>query len=196
MGNYINNSFNGTKVKSDFYVLKGIIENILDYAGLKNRYSFVESTEESLHPGISADIYLDRKKVGFFGRIHPIIEKSEVYVMELSINDLDVKTKDIKYKPASKLPNIKKDIAFVMPLSMKNEDVIKVIKHAGGRLLTDISVFDLYVGENIGEGNKSIAYSLTFEDLNRTLTDEEVMSVFNNIINEVETKLNIKLRSI
>ena len=91
---------------------------------------------------------------------------------------------------------MKKDLAFVMPLSMKNEDVIKVIKHAGGRLLTDISVFDLYVGENIGEGNKSIAYSLTFEDLNRTLTDEEVMSVFNNIISEVENKLNIKLRSI
>ena len=195
-GNYISNLWQGKVIKNDFYVLKGIITNLFDYLGLKNRYSFVESTEESLHPGISADIYLDRKKVGFFGRIHPIIEKSEVYVMELSINELDVKTKDIKFKQASKLPNMKKDLAFVMPLSMKNEDVIKVIKHAGGRLLTDISVFDLYVGENIGEGNKSIAYSLTFEDLNRTLTDEEVMAVFNNIISEVENKLNIKLRSI
>ena len=193
-GNYISNLWQGKVVKNDFYVLKGIVSNLLDYLGLKNRYSFVESTEENLHPGISADIYLDKNKVGFFGRIHPIVSKDEIYVLELSIDDLDVKTKPIKFKPASKLPNMKKDIAFVMPISMKNEDVIKEIKRAGGRLLTDISVFDLYVGENIGEGNKSIAYSLTFEDSSRTLTDEEVMEVFNNIIKSVETKLNIKLR--
>ena len=193
-GNYISNLWQGKVVKNDFYVLKGIVTNLLDYLGLKNRYSFVESTEENLHPGISADIYLDKNKVGFFGRIHPIVSKDEIYVLELSINDLDVKTKPIKFKPASKLPYIKKDLAFVMPMSMKNEEVIKVIKHAGGRLLTDISVFDLYVGENIGLDNKSIAYNLTFEDPTRTLTDEEVMEVFKNIINEVETKLNIKLR--
>lgn len=193
-GNYISNLWQGKVVKNDFYVLKGIVSNLLDYLGLKNRYSFIESTEENLHPGISADIYLDKNKVGFFGRIHPIVSKDEIYVLELSINDLDVKTKPIKFKPASKLPYIKKDLAFVMPMNMKNEEVIKVIKHAGGRLLTDISVFDLYVGENIGIDNKSIAYNLTFEDPTRTLTDEEVMEVFKNIINEVETKLNIKLR--
>jgi len=193
-GNYISNLWQGKVVKNDFYVLKGIVTNLLDYLGLKNRYSFIESTEENLHPGISADIYLDKNKVGFFGRVHPIVSKDEIYVLELSIDDLDVKTKPIKFKPASKLPNMKKDIAFVMPISMKNEDVVKEIKRAGGRLLTDISVFDLYVGENIGEGNKSIAYNLTFEDPSRTLTDEEVMEVFNNIIKSVETKLNIKLR--
>ena len=81
-----------------------------------------------------------------------------------------------------------------MPIDMKNEDVLKEIKRAGGRLLTDISVFDLYVGDNIDKGNKSIAYNLTFEDPTRTLTDEEVMEVFNNIIKSVESKLNIKLR--
>ena len=82
-----------------------------------------------------------------------------------------------------------------MPKSMSNEEVEKVIRHAGSRLLTNIEVFDLYEGENIGKDNKSIAYSLTFEDNTRTLTDDEVMNVFNNIINEVETKLDIKLRS-
>ena len=194
-GNYISNLWQGKIVKNDFYVLKGIIINLLNYLGLKNRYSFVESTEVNLHPGVSADIYLDRKKVGFFGRIHPKINKDEIYVLEVCIDDLDINTKPLKFKAASKLPNIKKDIAFVMPISMKNEDVIKVIKHSGGRLLTDIQVFDLYVGENIGLENKSIAYTLTFEDNNRTLTDEEVMTIFNNIIKEVETKLNIKLRS-
>ena len=193
-GNYISNTWQGKTIKNDFYVLKGIVCNLLDYLGLKNRYSFVESTETNLHPGISADIYLDKKKVGFFGKIHPIVTKDNIYVLEVSIDELDVKTKGIKFKQASKLPSIKKDIAFVMPMNFKNEDVIKVIKHAGGRLLTDVSVFDLYVGENIGLDNKSIAYSLLFEDPTRTLTDEEVMNVFNNIINEVESKLNLKLR--
>ena len=193
-GNYISNTWQGKTIKNDFYVLKGIVCNLLDYLGLKNRYIFIESTEENLHPGISADIYLDKKKVGFFGKIHPIVTKDNIYVLEVSIDELDVKTKGIKFKQASKLPSIKKDIAFVMPMNFKNEDVIKVIKHAGGRLLTDVSVFDLYVGDNIGLDNKSIAYSLLFEDPTRTLTDEEVMDVFNNIINEVETKLNLKLR--
>ena len=144
-GNYISNLWQGKVVKNDFYVLKGIITNLLDYLGLKNRYSFVESTEVNLHPGVSADIYLDRKKVGFFGRIHPKVNKDEIYVLEVCIDDLDINTKTLKYKAASKLPNMKKDIAFVMPMSMKNEDVIKEIKRAGGRLLTDIQVFDLYV---------------------------------------------------
>ena len=195
-GNYISNLWQGKVVKSDFYVLKGIVCNLLDYLGLKNRYSMQESTEISLHPGISADIYLDKKKVGFFGRIHPIVNKDEIYVLELSIDELDVNTKPLKFKPASKLPNMKKDLAFVMPKSMKNEDVVKEIKRAGGRLLTDISVFDLYEGEIILKNYKSIAYTLTFEDPSRTLTDEEVMEVFNHIIKEVETKLNIKLRSV
>ena len=173
----------------------GILCNLLDYLGLKNRYAFIESTEENLHPGISADIYLDKNKVGFFGRIHPKINKDEIYVLELCIDELDIKTKDIKFKSASKYPNIKKDLAFIMPKSMKNEDVIKVIKHAGSRLLTNVEVFDLYEGENIIKDYKSIAYSLTFEDSSRTLTDEEVMIVFNNIIKEVETKLGLKLRN-
>ena len=194
-GNYISNLWQGKVIKNDFYVLKGIVCNLLDYLGLKNRYSFVESTELSLHPGISADIYLDKKKIGFFGRIHPIINKDEIFVLELSIDELDVKTKPVKFKAASKLPYIKKDLAFIMPKSMKNEDVIREIKRTGGRLLTDISVFDLYEGERILKDYKSIAYSLTFEDSSRTLTDEEVMEVFNNIIKEVETKLNIKLRN-
>ena len=195
-GNYISSLWQGKVIKSDFYVLKGIISNLLDYLGLKNRYTFVRSEEESLHPGISADIYLDKKKVGFFGRIHPIIEKSEVYVLEISIDELDTKTKPIKFKAASKLPAIKKDLAFIMPKDMDNEKVINEIKKSSNRLLTNIEVFDLYLGDNIGEDNKSIAYSLTFEDPTRTLTDEEVMEIFNNIIDKVQSNLNIKLRSI
>ena len=194
-GNYISSLWQGKVIKSDFFVLKGIISNLLDYLGLRNRYTFVRSTEESLHPGISADIYLDRKKVGFFGRIHPSINKDEIYVLEISIDELDTSVKPIKFKGASKLPSIKKDLAFIMPKDMDNELVVNEIKKSSNRLLTNIEVFDLYEGENIGLDNKSIAYSLTFEDPSRTLTDEEVMEIFNNIIDKVQSNLNIKLRS-
>lgn len=195
MGNYINNSFNGTKVKSDFYVLKGIIENLLDYSGLKNRYSFEISTEKSLHPGISADILVDRKKIGFMGRIHPSISKDEIYVLEINLEGMNIKTKDVKFKVASQYPSIRKDIAFIAPKDMSTREIETEIKRAGGRLLTNIEVFDVYTGENVGKEEKSIAYNLTFQSPERTLTDEEVMNAFNNIIEKVETKLNVKLRS-
>ena len=194
-GNYISSLWQGKVIKSDFFVLKGIISNLLDYLGLRNRYTFVRSNEESLHPGISADIYLDRKKVGFFGKIHPSINKDEIYVLEISIDELDTSVKPIKFKAASKLPSIKKDLAFIMPKDMDNELVVNEIKKSSNRLLTNIEVFDLYEGENIGLENKSIAYSLTFEDPTRTLTDEEVMEVVNNIIDKVQSNLNISIRS-
>ena len=195
-GNYISSKWQGINIKGDFYVLKGITEKILDYIGLKNRYSFVISSEESLHPGISADIMIDNKnKVGFLGRIHPKINKDDIYVLELSLDKIDVNVKPLKYKPASKFPSIKKDLAFVVPKTITSEEIEKVIKRAGSRLLTNIELFDLYEGENIGLDNKSLAYNLTFSSLERTLTDEEVTIVFNNIIKEVESKLDAKLRS-
>ena len=195
-GNYISSKWQGINIKGDFYVLKGITEKILDYIGLKNRYSFVISDEESLHPGISADIMIDNKnKVGFLGRIHPKINKDDIYVLELSLDKIDVNVKPLKYKPASKFPSIKKDLAFVVPKTITSEEIEKAIKRAGSRLLTNIELFDLYEGENIGLDNKSLAYNLTFSSLERTLTDEEVTIVFNNIIKEVESKLDAKLRS-
>ena len=83
-----------------------------------------------------------------------------------------------------------------MPKDMDNETVLKEIKKSGSRLLTNIEVFDIYEGVNVGLNNKSIAYTLTFSDDNKTLTDEEVMEVFNNIISNVESKLGVKLRSL
>ena len=195
-GNYMSSNWQNVKIKNDFYVLKGIATNLLDFLGLKNRYSFVVGNEENMHPGISADIIVDKKKVGFLGRIHPSICKDEIYTLELFIERLNVGIKPIKFKSASKYPSIKKDVAFIVNKDMSNMEVESIIKKSGGRLLTNIDVFDVYTGENVKEDEKSIAYSLTFSDLDRTLSDEEVMEVFNKIINDVETKLNCKLRSI
>lgn len=193
-GNYINNSWNGSKVLIDFYLVKGICENLLNYLGFKNRYNFIKCDSSDMHPGISAYITLDRKTIGIIGRVHPSICKDDVYVFELSLNSLMSKVKPIKFKAASKFPKIKKDLSFIIKDNMTSDEVANVIKKAGGRLLTDIEVFDVYKGEKLEEGYKSIAYSLTFSSDDRTLSEEEVMKIFENIISKCEKELNIKLR--
>ena len=193
-GSYIVNEWQHTTTKCDFYVLKGIIENLLDYLGFKNRYTFVAEVLPELHPGISAKILLDREEIGVIGRVHPSYKKDEIYVAELSMTKLyNKQVKPIKFKEASKYPEIVKDLAFVIDNDTESEVIKNQIKKSGGRLLDNVDVFDIY--NNIEEGKKSIAYKLTFKDSTKTLSDEEVMEVFNKIIKEVEEKTNAKLRS-
>ena len=192
-GNYITNEWSHNSIKCDFYTLKGIVENLLNYLGFKNRYTFVKTTAPELHPGMTAKILIDREEVGIIGRVHPNYQKDEIYVSELSVTKLYQKQiKPIKFKEATKYPEIVKDVAFVIPNEVESEIIKKQIQTSGGRLLTDITIFDLY--PNIEENKKSIAYKLTFSDPTRTLTDEEVMTVFNKIISEVTTKCNVKIR--
>lgn len=193
-GNYINNNWNNTKIKVDFYLIKGILENLLDYLGLKNRYSFTTSDIPNMHPGMSARVLLDRKEIGIIGRIHPTDSKDEIYICEISMDKLMTNIKPIKYKEISKYPSIIKDMAFIMPKDTEAKEVLDIIKKSGGRLLTDINIFDVYEGENIGDNEKSIAYSLTFNDSTKTLTDEEVNTLFEKIIKDVENK-GYKLRN-
>lgn len=192
-GNYRSNGWKDP-LKYDFYLVKGIIENILDFMGLKNRYSFEISDEVDLHPGVSANILLDRKKIGFIGRVHPNINKDEIYVFELSLNALILKIKPLKYKEAPKYPSITKDMAFIIDKNITAGEIINTIKKAGGRLLDSVTVFDVYTGENVAVDKKSLAFSLNFMDLNRTLTEEEVMVIFNNIIEKVLLNHNAELR--
>ena len=193
-GNYLINEWQHTTTPCDFYTLKGIIENLLDYLGFKNRYTLVAETLPELHPGISAKILLDREEIGVIGRVHPSYKKDEIYVAELSMTKLyNKQIKPIKFKEASKYPEIVKDLAFVIDNDVESEVIKSQIKKSGGRLLDNIEVFDIY--NNIEEGKKSIAYKLTFKDSSKTLSDDEVMEVFNKIIKEVEEKTNAKLRS-
>ncbi len=193
-GSYMTNLVNGINVKADFYLLKGIIENLLKYLGFKNRYTFEKTEVKELHPGVSASILIDRKEIGIIGRIHPSITKDNIIVAEISMTKLyEFTTKALKFKATSKYPEIKKDVAFIVDNNTTNKEIEDVIRHAGGRLLTDIDIFDIY--RDIEDGKKSMAYNLKFEDSNKTLTDDEVMQVFNNIIKEVEEKLNAKVRN-
>ena len=187
-GNYITSSWNKSIVKVDFYVIKGIVENLLNYLGFKNRYSFVKESIDSLHPGIGARILLDRKSIGIIGRVHPSIIKDDVYVCELNMNELyNANIKPLKYKESSKYPSIIKDVAFIVDNNVSSDDILLSIRKNGGRLLTDIKVFDLF---DKGNGKKSLAYSLTYQLEDRTLTEEEVMNAFNTLIDKVNKEFN------
>jgi len=110
------------------------------------------------------------------------------------MNELIKDIKPIKYKEASIYPSITKDMAFIVDKDLTSDEIMKTIKKVGGRLLKDIDVFDIYTGDNIGNNKKSIAYKLEFVDTTKTLTDNEVNIIFNNIIKEVEKKHNAKVR--
>ncbi len=192
-GNYIQNSWQN-KLPVDFYVIKGIVENLLDYLGLKNRYHFISDQIPDMHPYMSARITLDNKQIGIIGRVHPSNYKENIFVAELSMDELMKEIKHIKYKASSKFPSISKDLAFIIEKDITSEQLIKTIKNSGGRTLTDIEVFDIYMGDKIEQNKKSIALSLKFESENKTLTMEEVTILFNKIIQEVETKHHAVLR--
>lgn len=193
-GNYLANGVLGVNVKVDFFVLKGIVENLLDYLGFKNRYSFVQANDlPDMHPNMSARIMLDRNEIGIIGRVHPSIKKDEIYVCELNLNSLLSRVKPIKYKTASKYPSIEKDFAFIVNNDVTNAEMKEAIKKSAGRILDSVNIFDIY--ENIEEGKKSMAYKLVFKDETRTLSDEEVMVVFNKVIKDIETKFDAKLRN-
>ncbi|MBR3720558.1 MAG: phenylalanine--tRNA ligase subunit beta [Clostridia bacterium] len=187
----------GNKQNVDFYIIKGIAEEILDYLGYGNRYSFVHMKNEvkEFHPGQCADISVNNDIVGCIAKLHPSVSKEDVYVMEINLDKLlDKRTGKMKFKEISKFPSIKKDLAFVMNKNIESKDIETVIKKAAGSLLTNIEVFDVYTGENVGEDEKSIAYNLTFMDTKKTLTEEEITTVFDKIIETVESKCEAKLR--
>lgn len=192
-GTYLTNGWS-SPTKVDFYLVKGIIENIFDWVGLKNRYTFEKQEIPDLHPGMSARIILDRKPIGIIGRIHPSLCKEEVFVFEISLNELMKEIKPLKYKEAPKYPDMKKDMAFIVPKEVSAEDLMQTMKKRGGRLLNEMKVFDVYEGDVIEKNQKSLAFNLSFMDPTRTLTEEEVMEIFNGIITEVTEKHHAILR--
>ena len=147
------------------------------------------------HKGQTANINVNGQIVGIVGKLHPEVTKDDVYVMEINLDELlSKRVGKMKYKEISKFPNVKKDVAFVMKKDIPSVEVEKVIKKAGGKLLTNIEVFDVYTGENIGKDEKSVAYSLTFNDSKKTLTEEEITKIFENIIANVEKLNDVFLR--
>ncbi len=187
------------KKEVNFYIIKGIMEELLEHLGFAGKYNLVvEDIPGELHPGQSASIMIAGEKVGIIGKIHPNVSKDNIYVLEVNLEKLladSNNSKKMKYKEISKFPSVVKDVAFVMDKSINSEVIENEIRKAGGKLLTRIETFDVYTGENVGENEKSIAYKLTFTNSEKTLSDEEVLALFNKIIEHITNTCSVTIRA-
>ena len=185
------------KKNVDFYVIKGVAEEILNYLGYENRYSFVvkNTLPKEFHPYQTAEISVNNDIVGIIGKIHPEVSKEDVYVLEINLDKLlNKKVGKMKYKEISKYPTISKDIAMVIDKNISAQDIAMAIKKAAGSLLISSEVFDVYTGKGIDDDKRSIAFSLLFGTTDRTLTDEEINNIMSKIIENLEKKFNAELR--
>ena len=182
--------YEGLKEKNvDFYDIKGVTEEILDYLGYGGRYSLIQNNEmpKEFHPYQTANISVNNDIVGIVGKLHPEVSKDDVYVLEINLDRLlGKKVGKMKYKEISKFPSVKKDLAVIIDNDVTSEEIAKQIKKAAGSLLLTSKVFDVYTGVGIEDGKKSIAYSLEFGASDRTLTDEEINNLLEKIIVSLE----------
>lgn len=189
----------GISKQVDFYVIKGIAEEILEYLGYKNRYSFVVDSSKiakEFHPGQSAVISVNNDIVGVIGKVHPKVSEDDVYVLEINLDKLLAKkVGKMKFKEISKFPTVNKDLAVVVDKNTDSQTIAYQIKRSAGSILNDVKVFDVYTGKGIDEDKKSIAFSLNFGKMDATLTDEEINNAMEKIIKELDSKLNAKLRA-
>ncbi len=180
----------------DFFTLKGILEKLFHLLGIEDYSLNNQETLPSFHPGRSGVIYLGEEKVGAIGQIHPLTAKKydipETYVLELDLVTLFAHTGEISYIPVSKFPSISRDLALLVKEEVSHGELEKVIIENGGRFLKAVNLFDVYQGKGIAAGEKSLAYSLTFENPEATLTDDEI----NHSFEKITTALNEKLGAI
>ncbi|MEK4200955.1 phenylalanine--tRNA ligase subunit beta [Cytobacillus sp. FSL K6-0265] len=189
----------GEKKPVDFFVLKGILEGLFSKLGLLEQITFAKLEKDGLHPGRSAEVFLNETSIGFIGQVHPNVEKEldlkETYVFELSLEKLlHAEMNPLRYEAIPRYPSITRDIALVVDQTTTAQALSTVIREAGGKLLKDVHVFDLYEGDRMEEGKKSIAYSLKYFDPERTLTDEEVVKTHDKVLKALEEKAGAVLR--
>ncbi len=199
-GSWLSPTWQGEKKPVDFYVVKGIVEGLFEKLGLENRTSFLQARVVDMHPGRTATVLLDNKEIGFIGQIHPHVQKeldlTPTFVVELSLKDiLEADVDEILYQPIPRFPSMTRDIALVVDKSVAAGDMKQVIIDAGGKLLRDVTIFDLYEGERMEPGKKSVAYSIKYYDPERTLTEEEVTKAHDKVLKAVAEKFNATLRS-
>ncbi len=187
--------------KENFFDMKGVVEEFLYTIGIVGKLHYDPSCkEEFLHPGRKADIVFDGVRLGYLGEVHPLVcenyklgERTYIAVLDLP-NIISFVNFDIKYTGIAKYPSISRDISLVVPKNILVGEIEDIIEKNGGSNLESFKLFDIYEGDQIEAGFKSVAYSLIFRNKERTLLDTEVNEVMDKILNKLEAK-NIKIRS-
>ena len=189
-------------LQSDFYVLKGMILSVLNKIGFEEGRIQIKENDvdiEHFHPYQSALIYVDNNQIGIFGKLHPNFCKTlkikDVYYCELILDYLaDAKPSKVKAPTISKYPSISRDISLVIKDDIKADDIIKSIKKIGGKILKSVDVFDVYQGEHIDKGFKSLSLNLIYEDLEKTLKIEDINPIHEKLLKEILDKFKATQR--
>lgn len=185
-------------VPVDFFYAKGIVEALANKLNLS--FDFVaEKGLKSMHPGRTAAILLDKEIIGFVGQVHPQTAKDygipETYVAEINLSAVEVALKPSQtFQEITKFPAVSRDMALLLPVDITHQEVVEAIRSAGVKRLTAIKLFDVYTGVNIQADKKSMAYSLTFQHPEASLTDEEVAKFMEKITNALIQKLDAEVR--
>jgi phenylalanyl-tRNA synthetase beta chain len=166
---------------------------------LTKETTFDSGASSFLHPGKSARIKLGSKAIGEMGVIHPGVMnkkdlKGEVLLFTLDIDKL-IQGKNIKYKNFSRYPVTQRDLAFIVDDSELNSKIIKLIKDKAGKELIKINTFDVYQGDNVPKGKKSVAFNLKWQSFNKTLIDEDIDRLVEKIVNSLSKEIKAELRS-
>ncbi len=186
----------------DFYVVKGVLDAILQGIGIMD-HSYVRSNEPFLHPGRAADIVIGRQKIGFIGALSPSVvealdikaQKPSIIVIEMDLSrTISSSKREVVYRPLPKYPFVERDTAVVVNAGLQAAEIITYLKSYPSDLIEDISIFDVYQGANIGEGKKSVAFNVRYRSPDRTLTDEEVESLHQSLVEYIMDKTAGQLR--
>lgn len=198
-GLYTNHPWQGQKVAVDFFTVKGILEELFKKFQLDSVIRYEKAEIDGLHPGQTAKILVNENIVGYIGKIHPAMEKQydvkNVYVFEMKLEELlAAQTANLVYQPIPKFPSITRDIALTVEREKTAGELEAIILGTGGKLLKTAKVFDVYEGDKVETGKKSVAFTLTYMDPEKTLTDEEITVVHEKILKALTEKAGATLR--
>lgn len=192
-------SWNQGRDMVDFYDLKGIVEALLDDLGITD-FRFAPMENSSLHPGKTAAIFAGDSAIGIMGEVHPLVQEAfglskPVYLFEIFVDTLIEKTILVpQYHSLPKYPAITRDLALLMDAAIPSNRVISLIREIGGTLLKEVTLFDVYTGEQVPEGKKSMALALVYQASDRTLTDKEIEELQKSVLEGLSNTLQAQIR--
>lgn len=197
VGNSAEENWCNEKRPVDFYDVKSDLESLL--FSIDKGVRFEQGENSALHPGQSAKIVKDGEIVGYFGKLHPKLQKTfdlngSVFLFELRLEDI-VNGQVPNFTEVSKYPGVRRDLAILINSEASYQDIQSVVRENAGESLVGLKVFDVYVGDNLGEGLKSIALGLNWQRADRTLNDEEVSEAFDAVVEALSQRFDAKLRS-
>ncbi len=196
-GLYSSHLWKGMKQEASFYLLKGILEALMERLNVEVSFTPYQKLD-TFHPGRCAAIVYHDKMIGILGQLHPKFSKDmglgTTVALEMSLEEIIHEQKKFTYQALNKFPTITRDLAIVCKQDIPSSDLAKLIKQTGKKTLTSVELFDVYMGENIGDDEKSLAFKLVFEDPTRTLEAEEVDRIIGSILKRLDYVYKAKLR--